>query len=42
MSLPMQQPSLDWPHYGIGFAGAVKRAFVKGFRFNGRASRAEY
>jgi uncharacterized membrane protein YhaH (DUF805 family) len=41
MSLPTQLP-LDRPHYGIGFGGAVKRAFAKGFRFHGRASRAEY
>jgi uncharacterized membrane protein YhaH (DUF805 family) len=41
MSLTMQPP-LDWPHYGINFGGAVKRAFIKGLRFDGRASRAEY
>ena len=40
MSLSMQ-PSLNWPHYGIGF-GAAKRAFLKGVRFDGRASRGEY
>jgi uncharacterized membrane protein YhaH (DUF805 family) len=41
VSLPTQPP-LEWPHYGIGFGGAVKRAFVKGVRFDGRAGRAEY
>lgn len=35
-------PPLDWPHYGIGFSGAVKRAFRKYAVFTGRASRSEY
>lgn len=34
--------TLDLPYYGIGFAGAVKRAFAKYARFDGRASRSEY
>ena len=33
---------LDWPHYGIGFGGAVKRAFRKYATFSGRASLSEY
>ena len=40
MSTPV--PPLDWPHYGIGFVPAVKRAFQKYATFSGRASRAEY
>lgn len=35
-------PPLDWPHYGIGFVPAVKRAFQKYATFSGRASRSEY
>ena len=35
-------PPLDWPHYGGGFLGAVKRAFQKYATFSGRASRSEY
>lgn len=35
-------PPLDWPDYGIGFGGAVKRAFQKYAVFSGRASRGEY
>lgn len=38
----MNRTALDKPHYGIGFAGAVKRAYLKYARFDGRASRAEY
>lgn len=34
--------TLDLPWYGIGFADAVKRAFQKYARFDGRASRSEY
>ncbi|MFT4167348.1 MAG: DUF805 domain-containing protein [Microlunatus sp.] len=40
MSTPV--PPLDWPHYGIGFIPAVKRAFQKYATFDGRASRGEY
>ena len=40
MSIPV--PPLDWPHYGIGFIPAVKRAFQKYAAFEGRASRGEY
>jgi uncharacterized membrane protein YhaH (DUF805 family) len=35
-------PPLDWPHYGIGFGGAISRGFKKYARFDGRASRSEY
>lgn len=35
-------PPLDWPHYGIGFIPAVKRAFKKYATFTGRASRSEF
>lgn len=35
-------PRLDWPHYGIGFGGAISRGFKKYARFDGRASRSEY
>ena len=35
-------PSLDLPHYGIGFVDAVKRGFKKYATFTGRASRSEY
>ena len=38
----MQPPPLDWPHYGIGFGGAISRGFKKYARFDGRASRGEY
>lgn len=34
--------TLDLPYYGIGFGGAVKRAFQKYARFDGRASRSEF
>lgn len=34
--------TLDLPWYGIGFIDAVKRAFVKTFRFDGRASKGEF
>lgn len=34
--------TLDLPYYGIGFTDAVKRAFQKYARFDGRASRSEY
>lgn len=34
--------TLDLPYYGIGFVPAVKRAFAKYARFDGRASRSEY
>lgn len=37
-----ETPPLDLPHYGIGFGGAVKRAFRKYATFSGRASRGEY
>jgi len=39
---PDGEPSLDQPHYGISFTGAVKRVFAKYARFDGRASRSEY
>ncbi len=39
---PDGKPPLDQPHYGIGFADAVKRVFAKYARFDGRASRSEY
>lgn len=42
MSQPMLQPPLDWPHYGIGFGGAIARGFKKYATFTGRASRGEY
>jgi uncharacterized membrane protein YhaH (DUF805 family) len=42
MSQPMLPPLLDWPYYGIGFGGAVSRAFKKYATFAGRASRSEY
>ena len=34
--------TLDLPWYGIGFLPAVKRAYAKCFRFDGRASLGEY
>jgi uncharacterized membrane protein YhaH (DUF805 family) len=40
MSIPV--PPLDWPHYGIGFIPAVKRALQKYATFTGRASRSEF
>jgi uncharacterized membrane protein YhaH (DUF805 family) len=42
MSQPMYPSSLDWPHYGIGFGGAIWRGFKKYAKFDGRASRSEY
>jgi uncharacterized membrane protein YhaH (DUF805 family) len=46
---PLQQPqaagdpgTLDLPYYGIGFKGAIVRAYKKYARFNGRASRSEF
>jgi len=42
VSLQTQPPSLDWPHYGISFGGAITRGFKKYAKFNGRASRSEY
>ncbi|HEY9293034.1 MAG TPA: DUF805 domain-containing protein [Microlunatus sp.] len=40
---PVGDPgTLDLPHYGVSFAGAVKRAYAKIVRFDGRASRSEY
>lgn len=45
MSYPLAQtsaPPLDWPHYGIGFVDAIKRAYKKYATFSGRASRSEY
>jgi uncharacterized membrane protein YhaH (DUF805 family) len=42
MSPTIPPPSLDWPHYGIGFGGAVARGFKKYATFAGRASRSEY
>jgi uncharacterized membrane protein YhaH (DUF805 family) len=41
MSTPFVPP-LDWPHYGIGFLPAFKRAFQKYATFTGRASRSEF
>ena len=37
-----QTPPLDWPYYGIGFAGAVRRGFVKYATFRGRAGNAQF
>ena len=37
-----QRQDLAYPAYGIGFGAAVKRAFQKYARFDGRASRSEY
>lgn len=34
--------TLDLPYYGIGFGDAVRRAFQKYARFDGRASRSEF
>lgn len=34
--------NLDLPWYGIGFIDAIKRAHVKAFRYEGRASLGEY
>jgi uncharacterized membrane protein YhaH (DUF805 family) len=42
VSLQTQPPSLDWPHYGISFSGAITRGFKKYAKFEGRASRSEY
>ena len=45
MRYPLAQtstPPLDWPHYGIGFVDAIKRAYKKYAAFSGRASRSEY
>jgi uncharacterized membrane protein YhaH (DUF805 family) len=42
MTLYQTSPPLEWPHYGIGFGGAVRRGFVKYATFSGRASRGEY
>ena len=42
VSLQVGTPPLEEPHYGIGFAGAIRRGFVKYATFQGRASRAEY
>lgn len=42
MSVPVSAPPLDWPHYGIGFVPAVKRALKKYATFTGRASRGEF
>ncbi len=45
MSYPLAEtsaPPLDWPHYGIGFVDAIKRAYKKYATFSGRASRSEY
>jgi uncharacterized membrane protein YhaH (DUF805 family) len=42
MSQPMYPSSLDWPHYDIGFGGAIRRGFKKYAKFTGRASRSEY
>lgn len=39
---PGDPGTLDLPYYGIGFVGAIKRAFQKYARFDGRASRSEY
>ncbi len=35
-------PPIEWPYYGIGPGGAVKRVFQKYATFSGRASRGEY
>jgi uncharacterized membrane protein YhaH (DUF805 family) len=42
MTLYQTNPPLEWPHYDIGFGGAVRRGFVKYATFSGRASRGEY
>jgi uncharacterized membrane protein YhaH (DUF805 family) len=42
MSINAAPPPLEWPHYGIGFGGAVRRGFTKYATFSGRASRSEY
>jgi uncharacterized membrane protein YhaH (DUF805 family) len=42
MSAPSSAPPLDWPHYGIGFLEAFKRALKKYATFTGRASRSEF
>lgn len=34
--------TLDLPWYGIGPVAAVRRAYAKAFRYDGRASRGEY
>lgn len=40
---PVGDPgTLDLPWYGIGFGQAIKRAFQKYVRFDGRASRSEF
>jgi uncharacterized membrane protein YhaH (DUF805 family) len=39
---PPASPSLDQPHYGISFGGAIARGFKKYATFAGRASRSEY
>ena len=39
---PNPNPAINEPWYGIRFGEAVKRYFVKAFRFNGFASRSEY
>jgi len=40
---PVGDPgTLDLPWYGIGFIPAIKRAFQKYVRFDGRASRSEF
>lgn len=42
-SSPERDPgSLDLPWYGIGPVQAVRRAYRKAFRYDGRASRGEY
>ena len=40
--LPLGEPPLDHPWYGIGFVDAIKRGFKKYAKFDGRASRGEY
>ena len=42
MSQYYPSPPLAWPHYGIGFSGAVRRGFATYGTFSGRASRGEY
>jgi uncharacterized membrane protein YhaH (DUF805 family) len=42
MSINTAPPPLEWPHYGIGYGGAVRRGFAKYATFSGRASRSEY
>lgn len=38
----VEQPPLDWPHYGISIVAATQRGFKKYAMFSGRASRSEF